>query len=293
MAADSRSAPLLCRDALSEGDRSQVVDGAVNPFVTLPIMSSSPNGSRKMPIWVMLVLVSLPVIFVFASTIELSKVDWTKVDWGSIVFAFAAAVQAVSATIIVWLTVNLARTATQALETSRAQVDVAERSVRLQRRDMQVATAPVVEMGRPVIYEEPTIGTMIEVEFHNRSDTPALGLTIGISAADERHVPLGDDRIKRSAGTIGPGDRIPLAIEMKEFKNIPNPQFPGRSTTVPFSDNWMAIHLAYRGILGQKVYRDYWWSANFEKQGQDGVWLPLGLVVDPDVPDGEVAHIDF
>ena len=234
------------------------------------------------------------------------------------VTAVSAAVQALSALVIVGLTIWLALTARGALKASdrqaRSAADAIE-EMRRQRREMQrqrqameeqrldsrravlLSSLPVLDVGRPHTLWDGALSTTLRVA--NATAEPALEVRVEFyldetQAGDLRHARLFDAR-----PMLPPGEERSIAFDASPIRNLTlteeqMSQFWNRDEAPPhFGSPELFIVVRCRSVLGSTVIQRYRWLANATRQHASNVWELRAVKILASADDREPVVVDY
>lgn len=91
------------------------------------------------------------------------------------------------------------------------------------------------------------------IHITNASDYPALNVRVTLSEAVDRYQP---QELKLATPSplpvIAPHERVDLPVDMSRFTPGQPPQ--------TIRTNWVCARIAYEGLLGAKVYQEWYWE---------------------------------
>ena len=198
--------------------------------------------------------------------------------------ALAAVVQAVAAVVIVFLTVQLAGAAKNALSAS-------DRQIAETRRDRHLGAVPMLGIMLNPLDTAQVNRVLSVVYITNASDNPALNVRASFGEAWDFGRPT-ELRVATPAGlpVVAPHAQENMPVELSRFPRADPPRV--------FHTNWVVIHVEYEGLLGAKVRQEWYWEP-FEWEGMNepvpghGEKLILWSVKGSSGADPTVEDIDW
>lgn len=176
----------------------------------------------------------------------------------------AAIVQAMAAVVIVCLTWRLARTATGALSAANSQAAAASATITEMQRDRHIGAVPMLAITLNPLDTTQVNRILSVVYITNASDQPALNIRVTMSEALDQYQAQ-DLRLATPSPLpiIGPHEKANLPVDMSRFTRAEPPR------TV--RTDWVCIRIDYEGLLGAKVYQEWYW----EPYEWEGVYEPV------------------
>jgi hypothetical protein len=217
-------------------------------------------------------------------------------DPGTQVAAISAAVQALSAVVIVVLTVWLALTAANALDAARAEARAAgdaieemRRQRSESRRQAQLEAIPILSVSAPEVWS--TRRLTLRVLLRNATNVPALDIKLGFYGEG------GHEYVATRYPVLGVAEEQALTIPAEDLRNM---GLTEETTRAAIDRGHMPPYLAadrlmvlveVRSALGAQVTQRYRWLANDPEPGRPTVWrlVEVTIVPDPDNPTDQVG----
>jgi hypothetical protein len=263
--------------------------------------------------WIVLAIAIVLVAIVAAAAVLIVP-PGDRDTAAAVVVGVAAAVQAMTAVVIVALTVRLvgaSRSAQKAsddalkiaaeqtevtrssISVARDQLAIAERSDLHARRDRQLLAVPLVSAAY-MSHSDFEGESILQVTVRNDGETPALDVHVVVDGRrDLRDQPDGYETRSARGETIQPGDEMQVSVSMSGFR-APDarPDVHDRPKGI-WKYDFFAIRVEYRALLGQSVQIEYGWFAGHPVGWPDELWVVRRLHIELDVEGAEPVDLTF
>lgn len=185
-----------------------------------------------------------------------------------------------------------AEAARQAIAVSRDQLDLAERTDQLTRRDRQLLAVPHLRFAYETHSSFEDDLTLV-LSLSNDSDALALGVKVAVRGKGHRRDQPSPHRAYASVDQVVPRTGGTVTFDMNGFRNITagivDHEKPAGVWTYP----WFAVEVEYAGLLGQRVAQEYSWWAERPIGPGDPAWYFERLSIAPAVVGAEPLDLSF